>query len=94
MENDRINDDTEITVLQVMLEQSLLCLSFRVAHLIATLLAVVIVQGNTGKDDEVVQTYEVQASEGDVGSMLALGEMNYFGTRGIPRVRPRDAMFC
>lgn len=43
-------------------------------------------QGNTGKDDDVVQTYMVQASEGDVGSMLALGEMNYYGTRGIPRV--------
>jgi hypothetical protein len=44
-------------------------------------------KGNTGKDDDVVQTYLVQASEGHVGSMLALGEMNYYGTRGIPRVR-------
>jgi hypothetical protein len=54
----------------------------------------VCIQGNTGKEDDVVQTYMVQASEGDVGSMLALAEMNYFGSRGIPRVRYCALNWC
>jgi SEL1 protein len=48
-----------------------------------------VVQGNQGSEDELIQAYIVQAKEGDVSSMVALGDLYYFGARGLPRDQPQ-----
>jgi TPR repeat protein len=44
-----------------------------------------VLQGNRGSDDELIQLQAVQASEGHVPSMLAMGDLYYYGARGMPR---------
>jgi len=48
-----------------------------------------VVKGNSGSDDEQIQLLTVQAEEGHVPSMLSLGEMYYYGARGLPRDQVR-----
>ena len=35
--------------------------------------------------DELIQHQIVRAKEGDVGAMLAMGDLFYYGARGMPR---------
>ena len=41
--------------------------------------------GNMGDDDEVIQLQRVRAEEGDVNAMVNMGDLHYFGARGLPR---------
>ena len=38
-----------------------------------------------GFKDELIQHQIVRAKEGDVGAMLAMGDLFYYGARGMPR---------
>lgn len=44
------------------------------------------VQGN---DDEAIQLARVRAEEGDLNAMVNMGDLHYFGARGLPRDQPR-----
>ena len=41
--------------------------------------------GNMGDDDEAIQLLRVRAEEGDVPAMVNMGDLHYFGARGLPR---------
>jgi TPR repeat protein len=43
-------------------------------------------KGNTGNDDELIQHQIVRAKEGDIPSILAMGDLYYYGARGMPRL--------
>ena len=42
-------------------------------------------KGNLGDEDELIQHQMVKAKEGDVPSILAMGDLYYYGARGMPR---------
>lgn len=42
-----------------------------------------------GDDDEAIQLQRVRAEEGDVPAMIQMGDLHYFGARGLPRDQPR-----
>lgn len=41
--------------------------------------------GNMGDEDENIQLEMVRAAEGNVPSMITMGDINYFGARGVAR---------
>jgi len=47
--------------------------------------APVVSKGNHGDDDELIQHQKVRAQEGHLPSMLAMGDLYYYGARGLPR---------
>ena len=47
--------------------------------------APVVSRGNHGDDDELIQHQKVRAQEGHLPSMLAMGDLYYYGARGLPR---------
>ena len=42
-------------------------------------------KGNLGDEDEIIQLQMVKAKEGDLPSILAMGDLYYYGARGMPR---------
>lgn len=44
--------------------------------------------GNMGNEDENIQLEVVRAAEGNVPSMITMGDINYFGARGVARDQP------
>lgn len=45
-------------------------------------------KGNLGDDDEMIQYQKIRAAEGDIPSILAMGDLYYYGARGLPRDQP------
>jgi hypothetical protein len=53
-----------------------------------------ILHGNTGEDDAAIQFQMVRAAEGHLPSVLAMGDLYYFGARGMPRDQTRALQVC
>jgi SEL1 protein len=53
----------------------------------------VVAKGNTGNDDELIADQRVRAAEGDVPAMIAMGDLYYYGARGLPRDQPRALQY-
>jgi TPR repeat protein len=45
--------------------------------------------GNRGAGDEAVQLLAVRAEEGDAAALQGMGDLHYFGARGLPRDQAR-----
>lgn len=46
-------------------------------------------KGNAGINDELIIDQRLRADNGDVGAMVATGDLYYYGARGLPRDQPR-----
>ena len=42
-------------------------------------------KGNLGDEDELIQHQIIKAKEGDIAAILAMGDLYYYGARGMPR---------
>lgn len=42
-------------------------------------------RGDLGADDELIELQRLRAQEGDVAAMLAMGDLFYYGARGLPQ---------
>jgi TPR repeat protein len=47
-----------------------------------------------GESDELIQMQRLQGERGDVNSMLAMGDLLYFGARGLQRDQAEAFMWC
>lgn len=52
-----------------------------------------IAKGHQGDDDEAIVFQRIRASEGDVPSMLAMGDLHYYGARGLPQDHVRALQY-
>ena len=48
-----------------------------------------VVTGNLGDEDDAIALQLEQANGGDVASMIAMGDLYYYGARGLPRDQVR-----
>jgi SEL1 protein len=53
----------------------------------------VVAKGNSGNDDELITDQKIRAEEGDVPAMMAMGDLYYYGARGLPRDQPRALQY-